>query len=108
MGATRSSRVMIQQGMMGAGDARDKFAFTSELSAVHADVAHAGFRIFRNEWSRNANSSAKAGFLDRCGQTRDAELLQFGAGIDFLLNRSSIYGRRIDRLGERFAPFLVN
>ncbi len=51
-----------------------KSILAPEVAAVHADVAHAGFAILRDERRGGANTAAKARLFHWRGQAGDAEV----------------------------------
>ena len=94
--------------MMRRRDAGNQSILASKMTAVHADIAHAGFCVLGNKRRGHANAAAKARLFDRRGQTRDPELFQSLTGVNDFLNRRAGDLARLEWLGERLAPFFIN
>ena len=85
-------------------DAGDETILASEVPAVHADIAHAGFVVLCDKWRRRANAAAEPRLLHRRRQARHAELSQRLPSVKDILNRRAVYPARLKGLCERVAP----
>jgi hypothetical protein len=99
---------MIKHGVVNARDAGQEAVRSVKMAAVHSDVAHAGFGVSCNKRPGHADGAAEARLLDRRGQHGQAELFQFGAGVDFLLDFAALDHDRSDRVRHRVAPLFVD